>query len=142
MDEKAVAKTPLARWVNKKMAEWEDPETGRIGLAGNALARGAGLAQSKVWSILKEDSPPKADVLIRLAEFFKVSPLVLFRLAYLQGENDTKFSPEVEAELVELESILADVPVDAQLHLISSLVSQAKMLRVAADAWKETEHAR
>jgi hypothetical protein len=55
----------------------------------------------------------------------------------MEEDEGARFSPEVRARLMEIEDILADVPVEAQLHLVSSLVTQAQMLKVAAEAWKE-----
>lgn len=134
-DKKKIAATPLARWLNDKMGDFVDPVTGKRGLSINALAKQAGMAQSLVWGILKGSVVPKAEVLTRLAEFFEVSPLTLFRLAYMEEDEGARFSPEVRARLMEIEDILAEVPVDAQLHLVQSLVTQAQMLKVAAEAW-------
>ena len=137
MDNKKIATTALAQWLNDKMGDFTDPVTGKRGLSINAFAKQAGVAQSLVWNVLKGNVVPKADVLIRFAEFFEVSPLTLFRLAYMDGEDDPRFSPEIRARLMEIEDILADVPVEAQLHLISSLVTQAQMLKIAARAWEK-----
>ena len=136
MSTRKVADTPLAQWLNAKMGEYADPDTGRRGLSMHGLAQKGGLTQSHIWAILKGDVVPKAEVLTRLAEFFGVSPLTLFRLAYLGPEDQPGFSPEVRAKLLEIEDILAGVPPQARMHLIQLLVTQAQMLKVAAEAWE------
>ena len=128
--------TPLARWLNTQMAEWVDPDTGRIGLSGNRLGELSGISQTLVWDMLKVGkSQPKAETLIRLAEFFDVSPMFLLRLVYLPESEDEDFSPGVREKFEELESILAQIPVHAQLQFIESVVQQAKMMSVAVQVW-------
>ena len=134
------ATTPLAAWLNQSMATWTDSETGKTGISGNKLAELSGVSQTLIWEIQTgEKSQPKADALIRLAEFFDVSPMLLFRLTYLPESESEDFSPEVKAQMVELERILADVPADAQLSFMQSIVNQAEMLQVASREWARQE---
>jgi transcriptional regulator with XRE-family HTH domain len=134
MGEKKVAGTQLALWLNEQLGRWRDPDTGEIGLSSNAFAKEVGVAQSLVWKILKAGGIPKPDILIRIAEFFDASPMFLFRIAYLDGEKGDQFSPEIRTELIEIERILADVPAAAQVHLLRSLVTQARTLKAALEA--------
>ncbi len=134
---RSVVDTPLARWLQSKMDKWEDPETGMAGLSGNNLANLCGVSQAKIWSILKVGgAEPRASTLIRLAEFFGEPPLTLFRLAYLEGDQDTGLSPEVRAKLAELESALHSVPPAAQVHFLESMLSQIRVLQAAAAKWE------
>ena len=134
MAEKKMADTPLARWLDRQMAEWQDPETGRRGLSGRSLAAEINCAQSMIWKILKQGAIPGYEILISMGEFFEVGPIFMFRLAYLESEGGEQFSPEARAEFAELEGILEEMPAHAQGHLLRSLVAQAKVLREAMDA--------
>ena len=139
-DVRAIVDAPLARWLEDRMRRWEDPDTGISGLSGNRLAQESGVSQGKIWNILKVgDSLPRADTLIQLAEFFEVSPLTLFRLAYLEGADAPKFQPDVQAKLAELESALQNVPHGAQVHFLESMISQVQVLQIAQNRWLETE---
>jgi transcriptional regulator with XRE-family HTH domain len=127
MDSLAVADTPLANWLNERMAQWQDPETRVYGLSQNQLRERSGVSQTSVWEILKQGHTPKPDVLIRLAEFFDVSPVFLFRLAYLPESEG--FTPEVLSKLDQLERILARMPRSVQLLAVDSLIVQARALK-------------
>lgn len=138
MDKKPLADTPLARWLDARMREWEDPETGRIGLSGNHLANLSGISQSLIHEILKvETTRPKIDTLARLAEFFDEQPIRVLRLV-LEAE-DMEIEPKARVQLLELERIVSSVPPSAQLSFIRSVVSQAEMQQAFAESWaKET----
>lgn len=135
-DVREVVDTPLAQWLNHKMGEWIDPETGRGGLTANRLADLSGVSQTLVFEILKVGkTTPKAETLVKLAEFFGESPIHLLRITYLPESESDDFPAEVRAKFVELENILARVPASVQMEFMESLVSQARMLRIAASSW-------
>jgi transcriptional regulator with XRE-family HTH domain len=138
-EERPVADTHLARWLNHQMAEWEDPKTGRRGLSVNRLAKLSRVSQTSVFEILKEGTIPKAETLVKFAEFFEVSPMTLFRLVYAPETEERGFPPEIRAKLVEFEDILKNVPDTMQLQFLESLVLQARMLLVAAEQWQNGE---
>jgi transcriptional regulator with XRE-family HTH domain len=139
-EERPVADTALARWMNQRMSEWVDPQTGRKGLSVNKLAKLSGVSQTSVFEMLKEGTIPKADTLVKFAEFFSVSPMMLFRLVYV-SEEAKEFPPETRAKLLELENILLTVPAAMQVQFLESLIPQAQMLLAAVEQWrKEPDH--
>jgi transcriptional regulator with XRE-family HTH domain len=127
--QRKLADTALARWLNQAMSRWEDPNTGVLGLSGRRLAEVSGVSQGAIWQILKEGSTPKAEVLIPLAGAFHVSPLFLFRIAYVPESEASDFDPEVRDRLLELEAILAELPLETQLTFLESLAIQAKAIK-------------
>lgn len=87
--------TPLAQWLAKAMAAWIDPETGLFGISQRRLAEETGASQAQIHEILKRGHAPGPDILIRLADFFAVGSLDLFRLAYLQ-EKEREVCPATD----------------------------------------------
>ena len=139
-EELPVADTPLAEWLNERMGEWVDPQTGRRGLSVNKLARLSEVSQTSVFVILKEGRIPRADTLVKLAEFFNVSPMTLFRLVYIEDSGSgIEFSLEARAKVIELEQILSEVPVSMQVQFMESLISQAQMLLTVVERWRQVE---
>jgi transcriptional regulator with XRE-family HTH domain len=104
----------------KAMGQYRDPETGMYGLSQNQLRKLSGVFQAAVWEILKQGHAPRADVLIKLAEFFDESPFHLFRLAYLPDEK-----PEV---MDELEARIASLPENLQHHVLKVALEEAERL--------------
>lgn len=139
-EERPVADTALAQWLNGKMGGWEDPATGRVGLSLNRFSKLSGVSQSTTHEILKEGTAPRADNLVKIAEFFSVSPMVMFRLAYAPETAEQDFPPEIRAKLAELEGLLERVPADVQLQFLESLMASAEMQIIAVERWRETEH--
>jgi transcriptional regulator with XRE-family HTH domain len=138
-DERPVADTPLAQWLNEKISGWEDPATGRVGLSLNKFSKLSGVAQSTTHEILKEGATPRAENLVKIADFFDVSPMVLFRLAYAPQTAEQDFPPEIRAKLAELEGLLDRVPADMQLQFLEGLMASAEMQIIAVERWRETE---
>ena len=135
-----LADTELARWLDKKRATWYDEETGRYGLSGNELARRVGISQAQLSTILSEGHIPKAEHLNLIAEFFEVSPMLLYRLAYLpESEGDEEFPKEIRDKFRKLETILAELPHEVQLRFIDDLLNYAELHSVAAEKWTEYE---
>jgi transcriptional regulator with XRE-family HTH domain len=121
------------------MATWQDPETEVYGLSQNKLRELSGVSQAAIYEILKQGHSPKPEVLIRLAEFFEVSPFTLFRLAYMPDSEESGWSPDIQAQMSRLESILSRVPAPAQVQFLESLLNQARMLATAAEQWTRAE---
>lgn len=141
-EERPVADTALARWLNDRMNEWEDPKSGRAGLSINKIARLSGVPQTTIFEILKEGKTPKADSLVGLADFFDTSPMVVFRLAYAPETEESDFPPEIKARFTHLEQLLSKLPTDIQMQLLDNLVSTAEMQMVAMDRLRATQEER
>jgi lambda repressor-like predicted transcriptional regulator len=77
-----IVDTPLANWLNERMARWQDPETRVYGLTSRQLALHAGISTTEVLDIMKQGHTPKGEALNSLALFFNVEPEVLWDLAY------------------------------------------------------------
>lgn len=134
MGEKPLADTPLAHWLNDAMAAWVDLDTGNRGLSGNRLAALSGLSQTLVFEILKEKTTtPKLETLVKLANFFDVSPVYLVQLILKLDDKD--LSLEMQVQFVELEKVVGEVPPDVQLQFMQNIVSQAEMLQAASLEW-------
>lgn len=138
-EERPVADTPLAQWLNEQMGQWVDAETGRSGLSLNRFCKLSGIAQSTAHEVLKGGATPKADTLVKVAEFFEVSPMVLFRLVYAPETEARDFPPEIRAKFAELEGLLGRVPAGMQLQFLESLMASAEMQIIAVERWRETE---
>ena len=136
-EERPVADTPLAQWMNERMSAWVDPQTGRRGLSVNKLAKLSGVSQTAVFEMLKEGSIPRADTLVKFSEFFDVPPMSLFRMVYIEGDEQEKFPAETRAKFMELEEILSDLPAQMQVQFMESLIPTAKMMLTAARAWEK-----
>ena len=137
-----LADTPLARWLEQQRGTYLDPETGRYGLSQNEMARRVGVSQAQLSAILADGHIPKSEFLNTLAEFFGVSPVLLYRLAYLPESEDPSFPTEIYDKLVELETILADLPHQVQLRFINDVLNYAELHAAAVEKWSEPEISR
>jgi len=81
-----LADTPLAEWLVYAMARWVDPDLGLPGLSGNQLSVRTGIDRTTISNILKQGHIPNHHTLNKLAKFFEIDPLELYRLAYLEKE--------------------------------------------------------
>ena len=81
------ADTPLAKWLADAMARWVNPQTQMPGISQRKLAEETGISQTQLHEILKKAHSPGPDILKKLAEFFGVNPLTLFRLAYFVDQD-------------------------------------------------------
>lgn len=124
MRRRPVARTRLAEWLNQAMASWQDPETRELGLSGRRLAELSGISQAMIWEMLKTHSVPKPEILMRLARFFSVSPLFLFRLAYLP--DSIPIPTETLNRLQQLEDKLSRLPEEKQKQTLESLAQLLK----------------
>jgi predicted DNA-binding transcriptional regulator AlpA len=65
-----LADTPLAHWINRAMAAWEDPDTGMLSISQKQLCARTGISTASLYQILKQGHTPKPEVLLTLAAFF------------------------------------------------------------------------
>ena len=130
------ADTPLAKWLANAMARWVNPETQMPGLSQRKLAERAGISQTQVHEILKKGHSPSPDTLIKLADFYGVNPLMLFRLAYIQEEEDVEagVSTRLLELFLELEELLSKLPREEQLAFYEEFAKDAKVLALSIEA--------
>jgi len=128
MDQIPVSNTPLAEWLAKAMGQYRDPDTGMYGLSQNQLRKLSGVSQAAIWEILKQGHAPRAEVLIRLAEFFGESPFYLFRLAYLPNEKPERIDA-LEARIARLPKNLQDHVLNVALREVERLSEQIQVGR-------------
>jgi transcriptional regulator with XRE-family HTH domain len=131
-----LADTPLAHWINRAMAAWEDPDTGMLSISQKQLCARTGISTASLYQILKQGHTPKPEVLLTLAAFFNVSPMPLFRMAYLTEEEEANVDPTVQAQMTRLEHIVERLPMGAQAHFMEALLGQAQMLAAAVRRWE------
>ena len=131
------ADTPLAEWLAHAMARWVDPETQMPGISQRKLAEETGISQTQLHEILKKGHSPGPDILKKLAEFFEVNPLSLFRLAYFEEDDEAEVDPEVSAKFLELflemEQLLAMLPREEQLEYFDGFAKEAKALALLVE---------
>jgi transcriptional regulator with XRE-family HTH domain len=122
--------TPLAQWLNKRMALWEDPETGMWSINPTRLAKECGIPQSSVSNLLAGTTVPRPKTLDALAGFFKVHPIILNYITYHME------STEMEAldKLTELGQELYELPPGAVDRFMASLHVQAQANNVLDSA--------
>jgi transcriptional regulator with XRE-family HTH domain len=131
------ADTPLAEWLAHAMARWVDPETQMPGISQRKLAEETGISQTQLHEILKKGHSPGPDILKKLAEFFEVNPLALFRLAYFEEDDEAEVDPKVTAKFLELflemEQLLARLPREEQLEYFDDFAKEAKALALLVE---------
>ncbi|MFC2030136.1 helix-turn-helix transcriptional regulator [Chloroflexota bacterium] len=131
------ADTPLAEWLAHAMARWVNPETQMPGISQRKMAEETGISQTQLHEILKKGHSPGPDILKKLAEFFEVNPLALFRLAYFEEDDEAEVDPEVSAKFLELflemERLLAKLPGEEQLEYFDGFVKEAKALALLVE---------
>lgn len=120
--ERRLANTALAHWLVHRMSRWIDPNTYMPGLSQHKLARLSGVSQAQVHEILKQGHAPKPETLDRLARFFGVGAVYLYRLAY----RPDNLSPEILAKIDRLESILEKLPPGIVENFLDSQVAKAE----------------
>lgn len=122
------ADTRLAEWLANEMAKWVNPETQMPGISQRKLAQEAGISQAQLHEILKKGHSPGTGILKKLADFFQVNPITLFRLAYFA--QDDALDSQVMAKMLELfqelEQLLAQLPPEEQLQYFDEFVQDAK----------------
>jgi transcriptional regulator with XRE-family HTH domain len=117
----SLASTPLAKWLAWRMATWIDPETLVPGLSQNRLHELAGISQAQLHEILKQGHAPKPETLDLLARFFGLSPVTLYRIAYL-GEQE----PGLLDKLDRLDRILSSLPSNVAEVLLQQILEEVE----------------
>jgi transcriptional regulator with XRE-family HTH domain len=119
------------------MSRWVNPETQMPGVSQRRLGAETGISQTQLHEILKKGHSPGADILKKLAGFFDVNPLALFRLAYFEEDEAGDVAPEISARLLELflelERLLAQLPRDEQLEYFDGFVKETKALALLVE---------
>jgi len=138
--ERPIADNPLAKWLAMRMADWEDPLTKVRGLSTNRAAELTGVSQTMLWEIVKvEGTVPRPDVLARIADFFEVSSLVLFELAYIDSDELEGLTATERAQATELFHIIAELPMKRRREFSEALLAHAKYLRGIIETENERE---